>query len=450
MIVRGFRNFPRWRRGWSAATRMALPSLLIFSATVPPASAQTLEEALSLAWRTNPLIAAERAQYRAVSEGVAQARAAGLPQITARADYTKVDIEQTVNAAVIGGGTGASPSRSFNLESRSAGIEGEQVIFAGLRNLNAIRQAKAWRKAGHARLVSVEQDTLVGAAEAYFDVVRDMQIVTATEGNLDVLAKEFEEATALFNVGEATKTDVAQTDARLALARAQLTDAQTALAVSRDRFAEIVGQFPETLDANPALPDTPADAEAAKALAREFAPALIEAQMQEEASRRALAVAKGQFSPTISATAGYRYAEEPSSFINEDEQFAYGIRVTAPIFLGGLNLSRTREARAVHDADESRVVAAERRVDAGVNAAWLRLQAAKAKIASAAKAIAANELALGGVRREAEVGSRTTLDVLDAEQEYLDAQVALASARRDEGAATFALLAAIGVLTAEE
>lgn len=432
------------------SSRAALAGLAMALTQTGAASAQTLGEALSLAWRTNPLIAAERAQYRATSEGVAQARAAGLPQITARADYSKADIEQTVNAAVIGGGAGRSTSRSFNLETRSAAVEGEQVIFAGLRNLNAIREAKARRKAGHARMVSVEQDTLVQAAEAYFDVVRDMQILTATEANLEVLAREFGEAMALFNVGEATKTDVAQTDARLALARAQLTDAQTALAVSRDRFAEIVGRYPETLDHNPGLPDVPADAEAAKALAKEFAPALIEAQMREEASRRALAAAKGQFSPTVSATAGYRYAEEPSSFINKDEQFAYGLRFTAPIFLGGLNLSRTREARAVHDADENRVIAAERRVDAEVNAAWLRLQGAKAKITSANKAVAANELALGGVRREAEVGSRTTLDVLDAEQEFLDAQVALASARRDEGSATFNLLAAIGVLTAEE
>lgn len=437
-------------RAWATYSRAALAGLAIVLVGASAASAQTLDETLSLAWRTNPLIAAERAQYRATSEGVAQARAAGLPQITARADYAKADIDQTVNAAVIGGGAGGSASRSFNLETRSASVEGEQVIFAGLRNLNAIREAKARRKAGHARKVSVEQDTLVQAAEAYFDVVREMQVLTATKANLDVLAREFEEATALFNVGEATKTDVAQTDARLALARAQLTDAETALAVSRDRFAEIVGRYPETLDSNPALPETPADAEAAKALAREFAPALIEAQMREEASRRALAVAKGQFSPTVSATAGYRYAEEPSSFINKDEQFAYGLRVTAPIFLGGLNLSRTREARAVHDADENRVVAVERRVDAAVNAAWLRLQGAKAKIVSATKAVAANELALGGVRREAEVGSRTTLDVLDAEQEFLDAQVALASARRDEGSATFNLLAAIGVLTAEE
>jgi outer membrane protein len=435
---------------WAAFSRAALAGLAIALTGIGPASAQSLDETLSLAWRTNPLIAAERAQYRAVGEGVAQARAAGLPQISARADYSKVDIEQTVNAAVIGGGAGGSASRSFNLETRSAAVEGEQVIFAGLRNLNAIREAKALRKAGHARLVSVEQDTLLQAAEAYFDVVRDMQVLTATKANLEVLAREFNEATALFDVGEATKTDVAQTDARLALARAQLADAETALAVSRDRFAEIVGRYPETLDPNPALPEAPADAESAKALAREFAPALIEAQMREEASRRALAVAKGQFSPTVSATAGYRYAEEPSSFINEDEQFAYGLRVTAPIFLGGLNLSRTREARAVHEADESRVVAAERRVDADVNAAWLRLQAAQTKILSATKAVAANELALGGVRREEEVGSRTTLDVLDAEQEYLDAQVALASARRDAGAATFSLLAAIGVLTAAD
>lgn len=194
------------------------------------------------------------------------------------------------------------------------------------------------------------------------------------------------------------------------------------------------------------MPATPAALDEAKAIAHELSPLILQAQMREEASRRGVAIAKGAFSPTVSLRAEYQYAEEPSSFIEQDERFAYGVRVTAPIFLGGLRLSRVREARAVNSADRRRINLAERQVDARVTVGWQRLAAARANIMSSQTQVNANALALDGVRREAGIGVRTTLDVLDAEQEYLDAQVALANAERDARAATFQLLAAIGIL----
>ena len=178
--------------------------------------------------------------------------------------------------------------------------------------------------------------------------------------------------------------------------------------------------------------------------------AIAQAQMREEASRRGVALAKGAFSPTVSLRAEYQYAEEPSSFIEQDERFAYGVRVTAPIFLGGLRLSRVREARAINSADRRRITVAERQVDARVTIGWQRLTAARANIVSSQTQVRANALALDGVRREAEVGVRTTLDVLDAEQEYLDAQVALANAERDARATTYELLASIGAIHLQE
>ena len=270
----------------------------------------------------------------------------------------------------------------------------------------------------------------------------------ATENNAQVLRKQFEEVAFRFEIGEVTKTDVAQSEARLALARARMTNAQAQLAISRAAFAEFIGQMPGSLEETPALPDAPATLDDAIAIARELSPVILQAQMREQASRRGVAIAKGEFSPTVSLTAGYQYAEEPSSFIAEDEQFAYGVRMTAPIFLGGLNLSRVREARADNRADRRRITVAERQIEARVTAGWQRLSAARANIVSSQTQVRANALALDGVRREAEIGVRTTLDVLDAEQEYLDAQVALANAERDARAATFQLLAAVGILTA--
>ena len=440
------RTFEQCRKSWTLITRRFSGVLGVSISLYSPAAAQTLEEALSLAYAANPEIAVERAQLDATREGVAQARAGGLPQITAGAGYEKVDDTQSISSDVFGAG---ADSRNFKLDAATAQVQGEQQIFAGLRNVNAIRQAKARTKAGGARLSLVEQDVLSRAAIAYFDVVRDMVVYRATENNVQVLIKQFEEIAFRFDIGEVTKTDVAQSEARLAQARARMTSAQAQLAISRAAFAELIGQMPASLEDAPVLPETPETLEEAKAIARELSPFIAQAQMREEASRRGVAIAKGAFSPTVSLRAEYQYAEEPSSFIDQDERFAYGVRVTAPIFLDGLNLSHVREARAVNRADRRRISLAERQVESRITSSWQRLAAARANIVSSQTQVRANALALDGVRREAEVGERTTLDVLDAEQEYLDAQVALANADRDARAATFQLLAAIGLLTSQ-
>lgn len=421
--------------------------LCIFGAiALSPADghSQTLEEALALAYQTNPTIGAERARQRATSEAKAQAWANALPKVTADAAYSKVDDTQTINNAAFGG-VGTS-DRTFNLETKTAHVTGEQSIFTGLRNFNLIRQAKARVKAGDAQLALVEQDVLTRAAQAYFDVLRDTAVYDATANNVQVLSRQKDEADLRFNVGEVTKTDVAQAEARLAQSRAQLTTAQARLAVSRAAFVEVIGSAPATLENDPALPPTPASLEEAKTIAAEISPAIIRARMTEEASRRGVAVAKGAFAPTVSLTASYQYAEEPSTFVVNDEQFAYGVRASVPIFLGGLNLSRVREARALNDADRKLIDEAQRRAEALVTSTFEQLFAARANIVSAKSQVAANELALSGVRRESQLGVRTTLDVLDAEQEFLNAQVALANAERDARTATFQLLAAMGML----
>lgn len=410
------------------------------------AAAQTLEEALSAAYNSNPTIAAERARQRATRELTPQAVAGALPQVTGGVSYTKTDGSQTLNAAIFDPTATGTTEQEFELATTTYQVSGEQAIFTGFRNFNAIRAARARVRAGAAELALVEQDVLTRAAGAYFDVVRDMKVFAANTNNVEVLIRQKREADLRFEVGEVTRTDVAQADARLAQARANLTTAQARLAVSRASFAEIIGAAPATLEDDPVLPSAPASLDESLSISREGAPSIVRARMAERAQKRNLQVAKGQFSPTVSLTASYQFSDEPSLFALQDEQFAYGARASVPIFLGGLNISRVREAKALHDQSRRQVEEAERRADAAVTGSWEQLQAAKANIQSATSQVAASELALNGVRREAQLGVRTTLDVLDAEQEFLNAQVSLANAERDARLATFQLLATMGAL----
>jgi outer membrane protein len=408
-----------------------------------PAGAETLEDALAAAFTTNPTIRAERARLRATRELKAQAWAEALPQIGADGSYARTTNTQTLNPGVFGGGG----TRTSTFNPLTGQVQGSLTVFDGFRNVNAIRQARARVRAGGAELASVEQRVLQDVATAYFDVLRDQTIYESNLNNVEVLVRQKREAQLRFDVGEITRTDVAQADARLAQARASLAAAQANLAVARARYGELVGAPPGSLDPAPPAPDLPADLPSTLTIARDYAPANIAAREREKASARAVALAKGALSPTVSLTASYQYAEEPSTFVDSDETFSYGVRASVPIFAGGGNLSRIREARALRESAEHAVVEAGRAVEASVTSAFEQLTAARIAIESARAQLSANELALDGVRREAQLGTRSTLDVLNAEQEFLDSKVSLANAERDERVASYALLAAAGVLT---
>ncbi|MFQ5563282.1 MAG: TolC family outer membrane protein [Parvularculaceae bacterium] len=422
----------------------ALLTLVIVgvAATAPGASAETLQDALAVAYQTNPTIQAERARLRATREAKTQAWAGALPQVSAQATYDKLDTTQTSAASSIF-------DQSTKLDQISGGFTAEQPVFTGFRNYNAIKQAGARVRAGGAQLAAVEQQVMRDVATAYFDVVRDMAVYGLNRNNVEVLFKQREQAALRFEVGEVTRTDVAQAEARLSGARAQLTAAQASLAVSRSKYAALVGAMPGTLEPAPTLPDLPETLEAAKALAEVYAPPIIAAREREQASSRQIKIARGALLPSVSLTGSYQYNEEPNTFIDNIESYSYGARASMPIFQGGLNYSRIREAKALNDSDRQRIEEARRNAVADVTAAWEQLQAARATIESARAQVDANTLALEGVRQEALVGARTTLDVLDAEQELLNAEVALATAERDEQAAAYGLLAAAGVLTPE-
>ncbi|MEL7488518.1 MAG: TolC family outer membrane protein, partial [Pseudomonadota bacterium] len=362
------------------------------------AQAETLSDALSVAYRTNPTIRAQRAQLRATEELKAQAWAGALPQVTASASY---EDNETTTTSLFGATDPNAPpeAQTFNFNPLTAGVSAEQAVFTGLRNLNSIKQARARVRAGGAQLVGIEQDVLRQAATAYFDVLRDTRVYEVNLTNVKVLVRQLDEAKLRFEVGEITKTDVAQAEARLAGARANLATAQGGLSVSRAAYKRVVGEAPGTLDDNPTLPDVPETEEELQQFAAVFSPTVIAASENEEASRRQVKIARGALAPTVSLTARYQFADEPSFFVLENEEFAYGARATIPIFQGGVNYSRIREAKAVNDADRQRIEEAKRQARADVTTAWEQLVAARATIQSAGKQVEANTLALEGVRR---------------------------------------------------
>lgn len=421
-------------------------AILVSTVQVPsPSLAQDLYDVLEIVYQTNPNIRAERNRQNATEELKDQALAGALPQVVGSASIGKTTNNQTTTAGLFSGGN--PTTQRFKLENTGLSVSGEQAVFTGFRNYNAFKQARSRIDAGAAQLDALEQQVLFNAVTAYFDVARDLEVYNANASNVAVLLKQLDDSKVRFELGDITRTDVLQAEARLAGARAQLSGAKSNLADSRARYKEIVGSAPGTLIADRALPALPETVEEAIAIAFENAPAFEIVQQEEKASRREIQIAQGARLPTVSLTASYSRADEPSSFIIQDEQWSYGIRATIPIFQGGLEFSRLREAKALNARDRARVVATERNVEAQVTAVWDQLFEARSRIESATAQAGANEQALEGVRREAELGVRTTLDVLNAEQEYLNATVSLASAKRDEQVAAYALLTAIGLFT---
>lgn len=411
------------------------------------ALADDLIDVLVVVYQSNPNIKAERNRLDATEELTAQARSVMLPQISAAAAVARTTNTQTRETSVFGG---QEPEPDTNkLDNKSLAVTAEQPLFTGFRNRHALEQARARVRSGAAQLAAVEEQILLRAATAYFDVARDLAVYNANASNVEVLLQQRKDADVRFELGEITRTDTMQAEARLAGARAQLSAAKTQLSVSRAEFKEVVGIAPGTLELETPLPELPDSLADALSFSEAFAPPLISVRQEEEASRRQIRIARSTRLPTVSFTASYSMADEPSPFLREDEQWSYGVRARVPLFQGGLTQSRIREAKALNRRDRARIIASERSIEAQVTGAWEQLFETRARIASAKAQSEANELALQGVRREAQLGARTTLDVLNAEQEFLNATVAYASAQRDEQVAAYTLLATIGALAIE-
>ncbi len=394
-----------------------------------PAAADTLPEAIALAYATNPQLSAARAGLRAVDEGVAIARSGALPSASASGSFTQLLTERFGDAG-----------RNW-----SAGATVSQPVWQGGRVRANLASADARVAAERARLAALESQIVVDVVTVYADVLRADAVVRLNEGQVAVLEQQLRASTDRFEVGDVTRTDVAQSDARLAAARAQLDAARAQAVFARQAYRRLVGRMPGALAPLPPLPPLPQTEAQAQERALEGNPQLAVARLDEEAAARDVRVARAQRGPSVAAQASISYArnEGPLPAIDGVDP-RIGVTASMPLFTGGLIAAQVRQAQARQSQALELLSSTERFVTEAAVASFAQLRTAESLIQSARVQISANELAAEGTRQENLVGNRNILDVLNAEQELLQSRVALVQAERDRYVAAFQLLDATG------
>ncbi len=410
------------------------------------AHAETLQGALAKAYENNPTLTAARAGQRANDENVPIQRSVGLPSVNLQGSYSEV--------LVVPGNALTAPERSINTSGRLA-----VPLYQGGAVRNGIAAAKARVAAGQADLRGTEASIFSQVVGAYMDVIRDQAIVALNRNQVEVLDTNLRATRDRFEIGDLTRTDVAQSEARLALAQGQLRGAEARLIASRETYVALVGEAPVDLASPPALPGLPGSSEDAVSMALGDNPDIKAAEMQIAASRADINVAKADRLPTVSATLDGSYTNYLNTLgsgipglnvAQTNRSAALGVGVSWPIFQGGRPAARVRQAQARSSQAIEGYVAVERGVIAQTRAAYASWQASQQVIAATQQAVSANALSLEGVRAENSVGTRSILDILNAEQELLNAQVQLVTAERDAYVAAFTLLAAMGKAEASD
>lgn len=405
------------------------------------ARAETLADAIAMAYRSNPTLQAARAQQRGLDESYVVARAGYRPTASVSVSGHYSDTE-----------TGLSAPYASHTETNSGGatLTVTQPVYTGGRTAAAVQAAEASVDAGRESLRSTEAGVLQQVIQAYTDVRRDQQIVAIRENNVKVLADQLDETRAKFEVGQITRTDVAQAEAQLAAARALLSSSQAQLQISRANYTAVVGQNPGELAPEPQAPGVPASVDQAFDVAEAESPVLRRARSTEASSRARIAEARAANRPTVSLQASLGYSGTLAPFSPGDYGRAVSAQavVSQPLFTGGVNSSNIRSALEQNNADRINIEGARRQVVLGVSQAWNTMAAAKANVISDQEQVRAASVAFEGAQEEYRVGLRTTLDVLIAQQTLRDAELALVQARHDAYVAEAGLLSAMGRLEA--
>lgn len=406
-----------------------------------PASAETLPQALHAAYKFNPRLDAARAIQRATDEEVPRALSGYRPSIVGSAD-TGYQLQTTKPAG--------SPNATTESNPRGYNVGLTQPIFRGFRTKNAVSAAEATVRAGWEALRTTEASVLLEAVTSYNDVVRDQAILLLRENNVTVLTRDLKATQDRFQVGEVTRTDVAQAQARRAQAVAALDLARANLKTSRASFERVIGHPPSKLvdpKTSSAVPKTLANS---TEIASRESPGVVAALYREQAARFNIELIRGELLPSVQLEAGYGRRFDPSETIEGTESTTVTGRVTVPFYTGGEVQARVRQAKHTHVQRLQEIEQARSEVQAQVVTAWSQLQAAQAAVESDQASVSANRIALAGVREEERVGQRTLLDVLNAEQELLNSEVTLATDRRNLVVASYTLLSTIGRLNAQE
>ena len=433
--------------GVKVATGAAAAVLLMACAGLAPALADTIEAALVRAYQNNPQLNAQRAQVRAIDENVPQALSGYRPRVsvTGSAGYQYTDTNTTA---------GGSPNVLVHTEihgtnaPRSVGATISQTLFNGQQTANRTRAAESQVSGSREALRVLEQSVLLSAATIYMDYLRDSAIVEVQRSNTRVLEQTLKQTHDRFNVGEVTRTDVAQSEAQLAAGRTQQLTAESNLNTTRSNFRRIIGNEPEQLAAgSPVDRFLPGTLISAIDLGLTQNPNVMAAMYGIDVNYLQVRINEGALLPTVTLQAAVQQSYEQSMTIYRSFGASAVAQLSVPVYQGGAEYSLIRQSKENLAQQRLNLEQVRDQTRASVVQAWGQLLAGRAQVSSAQAQVAASEIALNGVREEAKAGQRTTLDVLNAQQALVNARVALVTAQHDRVVASYAVLSAVGRLS---
>ena len=426
--------------GFSAG--FALTATLMSPLMAPAAFAESLVEALASAYQNNPTLLAERASLRATDEGVASALSGWRPTVQIDGDAGFSESETTSVTS------GFTTTTKDSLQPRSFSLSITEPLYRGGRTEAETLSAENLVDAGRAGLAVTEQRVLLDAVTAYMDVLRNKTVVQLNRNNERVVERQLQAARDRFEVGEVTRTDVAQAEARAAQAKADRIGAEGNLISSRATYRQFVGDLPGKLEWPARIGGVPANERDALQAASTANPIIVSANFAKLSARDDIDVAISDLLPQVSLRGAYDRSFDVSAFTEELETLSLSAVVTIPLYQSGAAHSAVRRSKQIASQRRLEYEEARRAVFEEVTRAWESLITAQAQISAFQAQVSAAELALEGVEQETIVGLRTTLDVLDAEQEVFAARVNLVSAERDAVVSSYWVKATIGELTA--
>jgi outer membrane protein len=441
--------------GVKLVTGAAAAVLLLACLGPVPVLADTIEAALVRAYQNNPQLNAQRAQVRSTDEGVPQALSGYRPSIavtaSAGAQYQNFTTTQGGTAFPTAPNTGPSfVKQEFNgvQAPRAVGITATQTLYNGYQTANKTRAAESQVSGSREALRVLEESVLLSAATIYMDYLRDAAIVEVQRSNVRVLEQTLKQTQDRFNVGEVTRTDVAQSEAQLAAGRTQELTAESQLTTTRSNFRRIIGNEPQGLQpGSPVDRFLPATLPSAVELSLVENPNVTASMYGIDVNFLQVKIAEGALLPTVTAQISVQQAYEQQLTTYQTLGASAIVQASIPVYQGGAEYSLIRQSK--ENLAQQRLVLEQTRDQTRANTvtAWGQLQAGIAQVSSAQAQVTASEIALNGVREEAKAGQRTTLDVLNAQQALVNARVALVTAQHDRVVASYSVLSTIGRLS---
>jgi outer membrane protein len=421
----------------------AFSGAMLVAAPLQHVQAETLAGALVRAYQHNPELNAARAGLRATNETVPQALAGYRPTINAEASTSATRTYSRPDGR---------PNGAFNSTSTSLGLVVVQPLFRGFRTQNQVAQAEAGVAAARAGLQNTEQNIFVTATQAYMDVLADRAILALRQQNVGFLEEQVRASQARFDVGEGTRTDIAQANARRAFALAEVSAAQAALTTSNAIYRQVIGNDPgQLVTPSPFSSGMPGTLQGALDDALATHPAIVAARAQVDVAQSAVAIAEGELLPTVNleGQAGRAWSDGGTTPGGPNDSFSATLRLTVPIYQGGRVTSGVRQSIETVGQRRLELDVTREQVRAAIFSSFGGLEASRAQIQASQAQVSAAQIALSGIIEERRVGQRTTLDVLNSQQEVITAQITQINARRDLVVASYSLASALGRLSAQ-